>query len=60
MNTSNPADTHASKDGLTDAAHSGTGMHRPGHSALDAEETACLDEVQLEAALRDSTLRVPR
>jgi len=27
---------------------------------LDTEETACLDEVMHEAALRESTLRSPR
>jgi hypothetical protein len=44
----------------SEAVNPATGMHRPGHSELDTEETACLDEVLHEAALRESVLRVPR
>lgn len=44
----------------SEAANPTTGMHRPGHSELDTEETACLDEVLHEAALRESVLRIPR
>ncbi|MBB6241449.1 hypothetical protein HDE79_000883 [Rhodanobacter sp. MP1X3] len=44
----------------SETVNSPTGMHRPGHSELDTEETACLDEVLHEAALRDSMLRPPR
>lgn len=47
-------------DGADADAETPTGMHRPGHSALDTIETAALDEAQHEAALRNSALRVPR
>lgn len=34
--------------------------HPAGHGLLDNEEVAAQDELQHEAALRDSALRVPR
>jgi hypothetical protein len=37
-----------------------TGMQRPQHGECDSEETACLDDVLQDAALRDSVLRTPR
>ena len=60
MSTNATIDVNGSKDGMADVAISPTGMHRPGHGASDSEGTACLDEIQHEAALRESTLRVPR
>jgi hypothetical protein len=60
MSTIASTDVNGSKDGMADASISPTGMHRPGHGASDSEGTACLDEIQHEAALRDSTLRAPR
>jgi hypothetical protein len=60
MSTNIIIDVNGNKDGMADAAISPTGMHRPGHGASDSEGTACLDEIQHEAALRESILRVPR
>ena len=34
--------------------------HPPGHGLLNNEEVAAQDELQHEAALRDSALRTPR
>lgn len=45
---------------VADIAASPSAMHRPKNGVLDTEETACLDEVLHEAALRDSALRAPR
>lgn len=54
--------THASvnKDGAPDAATPPGAMHGPHHSAQDMEDIAAHDEVQHDAALRESSLRVPR
>jgi hypothetical protein len=54
------ADADLNKNGTAEVTTSPTGMHHPPHCALDTEETACLDEVQHEAALCESMLRVPR
>jgi hypothetical protein len=42
------------------AAETATRMHRPKHGPLDTIETSAEDEIQHEAALRDSALRAPR
>lgn len=60
MSTKTTADADLNKNGTTEVTTSPTGMHRPPHCALDTEETACLDEVQHDAALRESALRAPR
>ncbi|HEY1589555.1 MAG TPA: hypothetical protein VGG00_07455 [Rhodanobacter sp.] len=60
MSTKATVDGDLNKSVTSEATTASTGMHRPPHCALDTEETACLDEVQHEAALRDSVLRVPR
>ena len=60
MSTNASTDVDGNKDGMADVTISPTGMHRPGHGASDSEGTACLDEIQHEAALRESILRVPR
>ncbi|WP_449428828.1 hypothetical protein [Rhodanobacter umsongensis] len=60
MNTKATADADLNKSSTAEVATSPTGMHRPPRCALDTEETACFDEVQHEAALRESMLRVPR
>ncbi|HET6553055.1 MAG TPA: hypothetical protein VFG49_05895 [Dyella sp.] len=44
-------DTHAAQHPL---------RHPPGHGLLENTEIAAQDELQHEAALRDSALRVPR
>jgi len=48
------------KNHAVDIGASPIAMHRPQHSVLDTEGTACLDEVLHEAALRESALRAPR
>lgn len=56
-----PAATPELSDTTPDLGHaSPNGMHRPQHGECDSEETACLDEVLHDAALRDSVLRTPR
>lgn len=60
MSTKPNADTSINQDGAPDASVPNGGMHGPHHSALDMAEIAAHDEVQHEAALRDSSLRVPR
>ena len=60
MSTKATVDVDLNKNSVTEATNSPTGMHPPPHCALDTEETACLDEVQHEAALRESVLRSPR
>jgi hypothetical protein len=60
MSTNASTDVNGNKDGMADVTISPTGMHRPRHGASDSEGTACLDEIQHEAALRESILRVPR
>jgi hypothetical protein len=57
---STKVDTDLDKNGTAQVTTSQTGMHRPPHCTLDTEETACLDEVRHEAALRESALRPPR
>jgi len=54
------ADTSIKQDGAPAADVPAGAMHGPHHSALDMAEIAAHDEVQHEAALRDSSLRVPR
>ncbi|GLQ97863.1 hypothetical protein [Dyella mobilis] len=60
MSTKPTTDTTIDKDDATGAPSHPGGMHRPGHCALDTEDTAAHDEVLHDAALRDSCLRVPR
>jgi hypothetical protein len=58
----------STKPGETDPGSSGTsdhhgipaGMHKPVHGQLDTIETTTTDEALHDAALRDSSLRVPR
>ncbi|BDU21066.1 hypothetical protein [Dyella sp. GSA-30] len=50
--------TDLNKPGPTEAVPPTT--PHTSHNVLDTIETAALDEVQHEAALRDSALRVPR
>lgn len=51
LDPSLPADDATSKHPL---------RHQPGHGLLNNEEVAAQDELQHDAALRDSALRVPR
>ena len=60
MTTKPHADVGISKDGTADTPASPATMHRPNHSALDMTDVAAHDEVQHDAALRDSALRTPR
>jgi hypothetical protein len=60
MTTKPSTDATINKDGAPDAAVPPGAMHGPHHNALDMAEIAAHDEVQHEAALRDSALRVPR
>ncbi|GFZ88209.1 hypothetical protein [Dyella caseinilytica] len=60
MSTKPTAETTIDKEGVNETPASPGAMHRPGHSALDTEDVAAHDELQHEAALRDSSLRVPR
>ncbi len=53
-------DSDAAAGELADAAIPASAMHHPKHCVLDTLETAALDELQHEAALRDSALRPPR
>lgn len=43
-----------------DASDTTTSRHPPGHGLMDNLEIAAHDEVEHEAALRDSALRPPR
>jgi hypothetical protein len=60
MSTKATGDADLNKGVTVEVSTSPTGMHRLPHCALDTEKTACLDEVQHEAALRESILRTPR
>ncbi|RDS81709.1 hypothetical protein DWU98_10855 [Dyella monticola] len=60
MTTTPHTDASITKDGATDATTPPGSMHGPRHGALDMAEIAEHDEVQHDAALRDSSLRVPR
>lgn len=60
MTTKPIAETTIDKEGVADTAASPGSMHRPTHGALDTADIAAHDEMQHEAALRDSALRVPR
>ncbi len=60
MTTKPAADVSITKDGGSDIPASPGAMHRPNHSAQDMADIATHDELQHEAALRDSALRVPR
>ncbi len=51
--------TDLNKSGPTEAVPPAATPHNS-HNVLDTIETAALDELQHEAALRDSALRVPR
>jgi hypothetical protein len=53
-------ETDSGKDGTSDHHGIPAGMHRPAHGPLDMIETDALEEAQHDAALRNSTLRVPR
>jgi len=55
-----PAETESSTENTSDAAVSPGSMHRPAHSPLDTTDIAATDDVLHDAALRNSTLRVPR
>jgi hypothetical protein len=55
-----PADTESIPEAPAAVTPSLGSMHRPGHSPLDTIEIAATDDVLHEAALRDSSLRVPR
>ena len=59
MTTKPAADVSITKDGGPEVPASPGTMHRPGHSALDMADIATHDELQHEAALRESALRVP-
>ncbi|WP_266170502.1 hypothetical protein [Dyella subtropica] len=60
MHTKNTMDADPNLEDAKALIDSPTAMQRPRHSALDTIETAALDEVQHEAALRESVLRSPR
>jgi hypothetical protein len=55
-----PADTESSTESTPDAPVPPGSMHRPAHSSLDTIDIAATDDVLHEAALRNSSLRVPR
>lgn len=60
MSKPTAVDPEFDPSGIPGAVNPATGLHHPGHSALDMAETAELDEVLHDAALRDSVLRTPR
>lgn len=62
MNTTatNNANVEIHDGGAADVAQLPTGMHHPVRSELDSEGLAYQDEALHDAALRESTLRVPR
>lgn len=60
MTTKPIADVSINKDGNSDIPASPATMHRPHHSTQDMADIAAHDEMQHDAALRDSTLRTPR
>jgi hypothetical protein len=53
-------DTDPGKSGGSDGHGIPAGMHQPAHGPLDTIETTAIDEALHDAALRDSSLRVPR
>ncbi len=56
-----PVDPAASDDAAVIPGHSHISRHHtPLQGVLDTENVAALDEVQHEAALRDSALRAPK
>jgi hypothetical protein len=55
-----PADTESSTESTPDAQVPPGSMHRPAHSPLDTIDIAATDDVLHDAALRNSSLRVPR
>jgi hypothetical protein len=55
-----PADTQSSTKSAPDAPVSPGSMHHPAHSPLDTIDIAATDDVLHDAALRNSSLRVPR
>jgi hypothetical protein len=55
-----PADTEPSTESAPDAPVPSGNMHRPAHSPLDTIDIAATDDVLHDAALRNSSLRVPR
>jgi predicted nucleotidyltransferase len=61
MRTSTPADDALPHGDSADVTiPPATSRHPPGHGLMDNVEVAAMDEVQHEAALRDSALRAPR
>lgn len=60
MTTKPAADTTIDKAGVSDTAGSSSGMHGPHHCTPEMADVAAHDEVLHDAALRESSLRVPR
>jgi hypothetical protein len=60
MSANAATENESSKKNGSDGLASPLAMHAPGHCDLDTIETAALDEIQHEAALRESALRAPR
>ncbi|WP_233840169.1 hypothetical protein [Dyella sp. 2HG41-7] len=60
MSATSQTNASINKDGAADIATPPGAMHGPHHSPQDTEEVAAHDEVQHDAALRESSLRVPR
>jgi hypothetical protein len=55
-----PADPESTPESAPEAPVSPGSMHRPAHSPLDTIDIATTDDVLHDAALRNSSLRVPR
>jgi hypothetical protein len=53
-------ETGPASNGTVDQHGIPAGMHKPAHGPLDTIETTTTDEALHDAALRDSSLRVPR
>ncbi|MFC3653134.1 hypothetical protein ACFONN_16360 [Dyella humi] len=60
MTTKPAADTTIDKAGTSDTAGSSGSMHVPHHGSQEMADVAAHDEVLHDAALRESSLRVPR
>ncbi|HUA81774.1 MAG TPA: hypothetical protein VL997_15460 [Dyella sp.] len=60
MTTKPNADASINKEGEPGTNVPPGAMHRPHHGAQDMEDIATHDEAQHDAALRESSLRVPR
>ena len=60
MQSISPMDSTVPDGDDTEITISPTGMHHPAHSVPDSVDIAGHDEVDHDAALRDSALRAPK